>query len=483
MLLQQQSIIEKTPINHITMGRINILYIDDEILNLKAFQASFRRMFNIYIAPTAEEGIEILNNHKIEVILSDQRMPERTGVDFFESILNTYPHPVRILLTAYSDINAVIDAINKGQVYRYVTKPWNDFDLKLTIENAYQLYLLKEQNNKLNVKYQKVFAESLDPIILFDLQGRIIDYNSATLDFVKTNSENTLHNKTFKSLLKNKESIKIIVNRIEKDNCIKDFECQLLGKKNTVKNCLLTVNAIKDNYQNTVSFLAIIKDYTKRNKLNQLLLKATIEAQEKERERISRDLHDGLGQQLVAIKMHIDVIDCPITKSNEQINMISSILKDSINELRRICYNTLPLILFDNGIITAIEDLIRKIQITSLEIDFNYTSTFPSLEKSLDIALFRIVQEFLSNAIKHSKASKIDIDLKYSNNKITLRLKDNGIGFEINSSAFEKKGHGLTNIKTRVASFHGELKMQSTSDNGTEFEIIIPVTVLDEVND
>ena len=142
------------------MERINVLYLDDEASNLKAFKAAYRRIFNVHTVLSAEEGYKALKQFPIEVIIADQRMPGKTGVDFFQSILETYPHPIRILLTAYTDINAVIDAINKGQVYRYVTKPWNDFDLKLTIENAYQLYLLKEQHNKLNAKYHKVFTQA-----------------------------------------------------------------------------------------------------------------------------------------------------------------------------------------------------------------------------------------------------------------------------------------------------------------------------------
>ena len=186
------------------MERINVLYLDDEASNLKAFKAAYRRIFNVYTALSAEEGYKVLKQFPIEVIIADQRMPGKTGVDFFQSILETYPHPIRILLTAYTDINAVIDAINKGQVYRYVTKPWNDFDLKLTIENAYQLYLLKEQHNKLNAKYHKVFTQATDPIILFDLKGRIIDYNKSAVDFIKSAPEDSLKLKTFSSLFNNK---------------------------------------------------------------------------------------------------------------------------------------------------------------------------------------------------------------------------------------------------------------------------------------
>ena len=129
---------------------INVLYVDDEVINLKAFQANYRRIFNVYIARTAKEGEKILEDENIQVVLSDQRMPEVTGVEFFESILKKYPDTIRILITAFSNIQAVIDAINKGNVYRYVTKPWDKDELQSIIQNAYEVFILREENKKLN---------------------------------------------------------------------------------------------------------------------------------------------------------------------------------------------------------------------------------------------------------------------------------------------------------------------------------------------
>lgn len=132
-----------------TKEKISILYIDDESNNLVSFKATFRRDFKVYTAESAKEGKKILEEKPIQVIISDQRMPEITGVDFFESIIDEYPEQIRILLTGYTDIQAVIDAINKGQVYRYITKPWNEHELKMTIENAFEIYRLRKENKQL----------------------------------------------------------------------------------------------------------------------------------------------------------------------------------------------------------------------------------------------------------------------------------------------------------------------------------------------
>lgn len=128
---------------------INVLYVDDEVYNLTAFRAGFRRSFNIFTAESAVKGREILETEDIHVIVTDQRMPVMTGIEFLESIIPEFPDPIRILLTGYADINAVIDAINKGQVYKYIQKPWTDDDLRINIEKAYEIYSLRKENREL----------------------------------------------------------------------------------------------------------------------------------------------------------------------------------------------------------------------------------------------------------------------------------------------------------------------------------------------
>ena len=136
-----------------------VLYIDDEINNLNSFKAAFRRDFEIYVAQSAKEGRKILDEHEIGVIVTDQRMPVMTGIEFLESILSIYPDTIRILLTGFSDMNAVMDAINRGQVYKYLVKPWQNDELRLYIQNALELYHLRRENKNLLSKLQLANAQ------------------------------------------------------------------------------------------------------------------------------------------------------------------------------------------------------------------------------------------------------------------------------------------------------------------------------------
>jgi DNA-binding NtrC family response regulator len=133
---------------------VGVLYVDDEINNLNSFKAAFRRNFNIYTAQSAAEGCQLLKAHEIGVIITDQRMPVTTGIEFLESILSTYPDTIRILLTGFADVNAVMDAINRGQVYKYLVKPWQNDELKIYIQNAIEIYQLRKENKELSYKLQ-----------------------------------------------------------------------------------------------------------------------------------------------------------------------------------------------------------------------------------------------------------------------------------------------------------------------------------------
>ena len=131
---------------------INILYVDDELNNLVSFKAVFRIKYNIFTAISGEEAIKILEANTINIIITDQRMPQMTGVEFLESILDKHPDPIRILLTGYADMNAVIDAVNKGKIFHYLSKPWNEEELDMTIMRAFDVYKQKMDEKEMNYK-------------------------------------------------------------------------------------------------------------------------------------------------------------------------------------------------------------------------------------------------------------------------------------------------------------------------------------------
>lgn len=118
---------------------IRVLYLDDEEPNLFSFKAAFRRDFEVHTCDEPHKAVRMLDDHEFHVVLSDQRMPRISGVEFFELIMPDHPDTSRVLVTGYADTDAVVDAINKGQVYRFVSKPWNEEELRSVIKSAYAL--------------------------------------------------------------------------------------------------------------------------------------------------------------------------------------------------------------------------------------------------------------------------------------------------------------------------------------------------------
>ena len=142
-----------------------LLCLDDEPSNLDALERIFRKKYTVLKAVTPEEAFQFLDQYPVlPVIISDQRMPLITGVEFLEKSIATHPDTVRILLTGYTDIESVIGAVNKGQIYRYLTKPWDPVDLTSTVDQAAEKYLLKNELKEKNIHLEKALSElqSLD---------------------------------------------------------------------------------------------------------------------------------------------------------------------------------------------------------------------------------------------------------------------------------------------------------------------------------
>ena len=128
-----------------------ILFIDDELQSQKYFSQIFSNTFKVYLASDGEQGLQLFRDHQKEigVVVSDQRMPGMSGSELLGEIAKESPNVVKILSTAYSDLDAAIDAVNEGGIYRYVTKPWDLAELEVTLRRAMDFHLLKEQHRAL----------------------------------------------------------------------------------------------------------------------------------------------------------------------------------------------------------------------------------------------------------------------------------------------------------------------------------------------
>jgi signal transduction histidine kinase len=163
-------------------SKINVLYLDDEQHNLNSFKAMLRMDYNIFIVHTAEAAELILQqNPNIQVVISDQKMPGKTGVAFLKDVRLKYPLSVRMLLTAYTDTEDMMQAINEGNIFRYITKPWLEHEIRAAIEEAYLYYtsnsLLKVKNEELQEAYDEL--DSFSYTVAHDIRGPILSVLSS----------------------------------------------------------------------------------------------------------------------------------------------------------------------------------------------------------------------------------------------------------------------------------------------------------------
>ena len=168
----------------------NVLYVDDEENNLNSFRAALRRHYNIYTALSGEEGMSIVEDNDIHVIVTDQRMPNMTGVQFLQHLPGDLDN-IRIILTGFSDMESIIEAINTGKVYRYITKPWDKDELKITIDNAIETVVLRRNNKKL-IQELRNYNEQLEEKVR--ARTREVERQKAVIEAAKSQSDSLLLN-------------------------------------------------------------------------------------------------------------------------------------------------------------------------------------------------------------------------------------------------------------------------------------------------
>lgn len=205
---------------------------------------------------------------------------------------------------------------------------------------------------------------------------------------------------------------------------------------------------------------------------------ARIEGQDDERQRIAQDLHDRLGSMLSTIKLYFSTIDSKVDllrlESREQYSKANQLLDEACDEVRKVAHDIHSGVLKNFGLKAQLQELVDTINNTKqIKIELLTHKINDRLETKVEINIYRIVQELISNALKHSKASKLSIQLNRFGDIIHILVEDNGVGFK-ESNAREKNGMGLSGIETRVNAMNGTINIDSVLGRGTSIAIDLP---------
>jgi signal transduction histidine kinase len=206
-------------------------------------------------------------------------------------------------------------------------------------------------------------------------------------------------------------------------------------------------------------------------------INAVFQAQEEERRRIAKELHDGIGQTINAIKMNYtglaEKIDQP--ELARDFKKVEKMLENAGSEVRNISHQMIPRELEQFGLIPAVEGMLALyFEKTPLEVQFEHTGFTERVEQKIELVLFRVLQELVSNVVKHSRANILNVQLIRFNTHVVLNVTDDGIGFNVDS--MEKSGIGLLNMASRIEAINGHLHFDSDPGKGTTVTIRTPTS-------
>jgi signal transduction histidine kinase len=302
-------------------------------------------------------------------------------------------------------------------------------------------------------------------IFVFDIEGN--------LDFINFLGKEIFEHRKSKVDLKIYEFLPIeLVNKInsfiesKKDN--EKFELLINNETYSITqlSCSIArIDQIKKNH-----FLLVVDDVSVKKEEEKKILKATLVGQDIERKRLAHDLHDSLGQELNAIKMYLNSVDLMDVNSDiykQTMGDVHEMLNQSIKSIRDISFDLMPVILDSTELSLSISQLINRLdQICEIEFEVCFsTETITLSDKKEELFIYRIVQEFLNNSMKYSKATKISLFFNQNGKDLEVCLMDNGIGFDFENVT---RRSGISNITQRLVSLNAKYVYESSIGNGTK---------------
>ncbi|WP_299273551.1 tetratricopeptide repeat protein [uncultured Psychroserpens sp.] len=403
------------------------------------------------------------------------------GIDYnrnnLDSALRTYKNVLDILNNSENKSGLVDVYYNLGNV---------EFK-KDAFENAIEYYEkaldLAEKKNDINIQLQLVGNLSLcySQLKAYDraleYRNRFVDLNEHIYDVSK------------KAIISNYdyEEEQLEKKALEKDKLIAQQELEKTKMKNYALIfglfllILLLLAILRGNKQKRKAD----REQIEKQKVQELLknqelksINAMIEGQEGERQRIARDLHDRLGSMLSMVKVHFKSVEENIEKlkasNRSQYEKANTLLDNACDEVRKISHDIASGVLTKFGLVAALEDLKETLEESNrVEVEFIAHGFDARLDNNIEITIYRIVQELVSNILKYAQAKHITIQLINNDNSLHITVEDDGIGFDYNES--KDKGMGLTNVASRVYSLDGELSIDSMLNKGTNISIDIPL--------
>jgi PAS domain S-box-containing protein len=375
----------------------------------------------------------------------------------------------------------------------------DDIHFLLGIANLLALAIGRKEGEEVLRKLSSIVESSDDGIISETIDGIILSWNPGA-ERIYGYSRDEVVGKHVSIFVPPEEQDRMaeILQRIKRGERIVHYETVRRRKNGEQGIVSLTISPIKDEAGNITSASIIARDITEQRLLQDQLDRAARQrtealqhfadsvqhAQEEERRRIARELHDDLGQRLTGMKLNLQVLedDFPETdgETKERLENIKRQIDLMITEIRRISANLRPAALDDFGLTVAMQLLCKEFQKThNAEVQFKSDSD-EEYDERVRIALYRIAQEALSNIAKHARATSVSVGLSHAGSIVSLVVEDNGKGFEVEEAHMQegsRRGFGLISMRERAQLLGGSFQISSSKKAGTRIHVELPLTL------
>jgi len=469
-----------------------ILIVDINHDSNKLFQLIFKNYCEVYFASSVPEAFNILEGNEIKVIISDYLLVGFSVIDFFEEVSHQFPNIQSILLTEKLSHHQISEAINRGRIFNYYSKPVEPQKLVVAVSKAIEQYdlqssnlallqSLKSKNRELKTilsdlkseeeKFRNIYNSSPDPIFIIDTKGHLLDCNPLSRSIFFKNRE-FIHNSLLSEYIhtpdaKAIDSYIIFVNDFGQHMIeVKMYSAESDEPKD------YELNGYPVKFKGRRALMLSLRDLSVRKSMEMKVLNTIIQTEENERKRFAQELHDGLGPLLSTTKLYLNWFTRPDSKMDkgEIVKRMEETLEETIASLREISNNISPNTLMNFGLPAAIKTFINRINNVA-DIKFQYKIHLAGrLKPELEITIYRLVCEFINNSLKHSKANTIQLEIT-NEEYLKITCSDNGCGFDVQNVLDENKGSGLMNMRSRVKSLGGEYHLNSSINSGTVMEV------------
>ena len=440
------------------------------------------------------QSLDYYLDSAVHYYLLAQEVFEHLGVDPYKLIA------LDALGVAYTKLKSYSDAFNCLSKSREMAIDFNDPEGRIIANiHLYEYYVAtNKRDSALNVihRAKKQSTESERVGYLSQTYLKLRDHFKAegildsTLFFFEKYWELTLNERNQQIQIRSKEIEERFNNEKHKSE---KLQAQQAQKEEEAKNQRLMIAAVLliviivlviVMYQQRLKArneLAAKNEELHRQKLDDVVkekelerVTALMEGQEKERTRIARELHDGLGSLLATVKHHYQNVEDKLDTGNDQFESANKLLDDACVEVRRISHDMASNVLSKFGLVAALQDYAETISASgAIKLNLKVSGVNDRLDNSTEIHLFRIVQELVNNVLKHAKASSANILLTAHKKSLNIIVEDDGIGFN-KDDADQKNGMGLSNLRARVTHLKGQLDIDTHTGQGTTVVIDVP---------